>query len=103
MLARTTSVSLAAVCAALFTLAPAAQAATCADRSEVVSALSDRFGEALYGNAVSNTGDVLEIYSNSASETWTILVTLPDRGLSCLVAAGTGDQHLELQLANLEG
>jgi hypothetical protein len=80
-----------------------AQAATCADRSEVVNALADRFGETLYGNAVSNSGEVLEIYSNTANETWTILVTLPDRGLSCLVATGTGTQRLGTQLANLDG
>lgn len=83
-------------------VAPVAQAATCADRSQVVGALADRFGETLLGNAVSNSGEVLEIYSNTDSDTWTILVTLPDRGLSCLVASGTGQRQLGTQLANLE-
>ncbi len=102
-MAMKTFVPLAAACAVAATLAPAANAATCADRTHVVTALSERYGEALFGNAVSRTGEVLEIYSNAASDTWTILVTLPDRGLSCLVAAGTGEQRLETQLANLEG
>lgn len=99
------TILIAAACAAFGAIAPAAsaQTATCADRTQVVQALSERFGEALYGNAVSNTGNVLEVYTNRTSQTWTILVTLPDRGLSCLVASGTGDQHLSNQLASLEG
>lgn len=102
-MAKTTSIMLAIACSAFVSLAPAAEAATCADRTRVVEALTERFGEDLYGNAVSRTGEVLEIYSNASSETWTILVTLPDRGLSCLVASGSGDQRLQTQLANLEG
>lgn len=97
-----TPASLAAACSALLLIAPAAQAATCADRTEVTQALADRTDQSLYGNAVSNSGDVLEIYSDAASEDWTILVTIPERGLSCLVAAGTGDHFLEVHLANLE-
>jgi hypothetical protein len=99
------SLVLAAACAANALIAPAASAttATCADRTHVVQALNDRFGEALYGNAVSRTGEVLEVYSNPASQSWTILVSLPDRGLSCLVASGSGDQGLAVQLANLSG
>ncbi len=99
----TRTVPLAAACSALILSASAVHATTCADRTQVVEALSERFGEALYGNAVSNAGNVLEIYSNSANETWTILVTLPDRGLSCLLASGTGTQQLDMHLANLEG
>lgn len=102
-MAKKTFTTFAFACAALVTLVPAASAATCADRTQVVEALSERFGEDLYGNAVSNSGEVLEIYSNANSDTWTILVTLPDRGLSCLVASGTGNQRLSTQLANLEG
>jgi hypothetical protein len=97
------SVFLAAVLAVPVLATSAANAATCADRSQVVQALSERYGEALYGNAVSRTGNVLEVYSNANSDTWTILVSLPEQGLSCLVAAGSGDRRLELQLANLRG
>jgi len=97
-----TSTLLAAAGAALLLVAPSAQAATCADRTEVAAALAERTGQSLYGNAVSNSGDVLEIYSDAASQDWTILVTLPDRGLSCLVAAGTGEQFLAVHLANLQ-
>jgi hypothetical protein len=94
-------IPLAAACAAFFSLAPSAHAATCADRTQVVNALTERFGEALFGNAVSRTGEVLEIYTSASNETWTILVTLPDRGLSCLVASGRGEQSLAYQFANI--
>ncbi|MEM9320658.1 MAG: hypothetical protein AAGA70_16870 [Pseudomonadota bacterium] len=99
------SLLLTAACAiqGLMVTAASADTTTCADRGQVVNALSERFGEALTGNAVSATGNVLEVYSNTANQTWTILVTLPDRGLSCLVASGTGDHHLATQLAELTG
>jgi hypothetical protein len=80
-----------------------AHAATCANRADVVQALNDRFGEALYGNAISSSGNVLEVYSNATNATWTILVSLPDQGLSCLVASGEGNQRLQMQLADLRG
>ncbi|ABD56581.1 hypothetical protein Jann_3664 [Jannaschia sp. CCS1] len=96
-----TSVPLVAACITLSLFAPSAHAATCADRTQVTEALTDRFGESLYGNAVSNTGEVLEIYSSSENETWTVLVTLPDRGLSCFVASGTGENLLQMQLARM--
>ncbi len=93
----------AAALASQAVLAGAATAATCADRTHVVEQLNTRFGEALRGNAVSRSGAILEIYSNSASQSWTILVTLPDRDLTCLVASGTGHNRLNMQLADLSG
>ena len=98
-------VLLTAACAINGMLASTATAntATCADSGQVIQALNDRFGEALAGNAVSRTGSILEVYSNDTSRTWTILVTLPDRGLSCLVASGSGDQRLASQLSDLTG
>lgn len=94
--------ALVAASAAVATFATASGAATCADRTQVVGALADRFGETLYGNAVSRDGNVLEVYSNPAKQTWTVLVSLPDRGLACLVASGNGNQGLQRQLARLE-
>lgn len=98
---KTTSALFAAACSTFVLMGTPLQAATCADTTQVAEALTDRFGEALYGNAVSSGGEVLEIYRNSGNENWTILVTLPDRGLSCLVASGTGDRFMDLHLASL--
>lgn len=94
------TILLTALCAtpALFATAAVANTATCADSGQVVQALNDRFGEHLMGNAVSTTGSILEVYSSEGSESWTILVNLPDRGLSCLVASGSGENGLAEQL-----
>lgn len=92
---------LALVCAALVPSAAAANTATCADSTLVTRALMERFGEVHAGDARSSSDEVLAIYSNTTNRTWTILLTLPDRNLSCLVASGTGEGALSTQLASL--
>lgn len=93
------------VAAGTVAIAPSASAntATCADSAHVVETLNERFGETHLGDVRSDTNEILAIYSNASSNTWTILLTLPERGLSCLVASGTGEQPLATQLARLEG
>ncbi len=95
------SLSFAAACALLLPTSAVANTATCADRTLVVEALMERFGEEHFGHVRSDSDELLEIFSNASSQTWTILVTLPDRGLSCLVASGTGEAPLAIQLAAL--
>ena len=96
------SAPLAAVFALLMPMAAVANTATCADRTAVVEALMERFGEAQAGEVRSASDEVFEIFSNDSSRTWTILLTLPDRGLTCHVASGRGDDPLALQLAALQ-
>lgn len=79
-------------------LGSSALAATCADRTKVVQNLEQRFGETLYANAVSKSANVLEVFASPDAETWSITVFLPERGLSCLAAAGKGKHKLELAL-----
>lgn len=93
---------LAAALAVLVPVTATANTATCADRTRVVEALMERFGEEHAGNARSDSDELLEIYANTSSKTWTILLTLPDRDFSCLVASGRGEGPLAIQLANLE-
>lgn len=90
--------------AALASLVPATSWATtapCADRTSVVDALMDQFGEAQSGTAASTGAEVLEVFSNDTAQTWTILLSLPERGLACVVASGSGDADLTDQLAGL--
>lgn len=87
--------------AATSVFATASVASTCADRSHVVQQLQTRFGEQLWGNAVSRDDAVLEIYTTPSHSTWTILVSLPDRGLACLVASGSGQRALNSNLLSL--
>lgn len=79
-------------------LGGAASAATCADRAHVVKQLEERFGETLYANAMSSTQDVLEVFASPEGESWTVLVFLPERNLSCLAASGNGLDELALVL-----
>lgn len=94
--------ALAVVCASMLPFPGLAMTAKCADSDHVVAALQERFGETHFANVRSDADEILDIYSNPSSRTWTILVTLPDRGLSCLIATGTGDEPLATRLASLQ-
>jgi hypothetical protein len=90
--------------AALASVIPAtgwATTAPCADRASVVDALMEQFGEAPSGTATSSGAEMLEVYANETAQTWTVLLSLPERGLACVVASGSGDADLSEQLAGL--
>lgn len=86
-----TLISLALVAA---TFGTGAAAATCANRDAVVERLENRFGETLLANAVSPSKRVLEVFGSHKNDTWSIMVYLPERNLSCLAASGRGIQRL---------
>lgn len=86
---------------ALAMQASGAAAATCADRTHVVTQLQERFGERLVANSISPQNHILEVYAAPEGATWTILVSLPERGLSCLVATGEGTRELHASLTFL--
>lgn len=80
----------AAVSIGLIAGTPAAEAEgrpACAERTELVQKLKDRFGETLRSVGLHQTDGVVEVYSSDSTGTWTILVTRPD-GIACLLAAG---------------
>ena len=82
--------------AALIALAissPATAQQMCGERDQIVAALQAQFGETASDTALQETGNVVEVYRNRESGTWTILVTLPN-GMTCLVAAGSAWEHL---------
>lgn len=84
-----------------FAAATSASAATCANRTAVVDRLEDRFGESLIANSISASNNVLEVFAKPASETWTVLLTLPEQHLTCLVAMGQGETELQALLLEL--
>ncbi|CUJ18082.1 hypothetical protein [Cognatishimia activa] len=92
-----------AIAAAVFAMsvASSAKAATCANRDAVVDRLNANFGESLIANAMSASNNVMEIYAKPNSSTWTILLTLPQRRLTCLVASGRGEGRLQAFLHDL--
>jgi hypothetical protein len=73
--------------------APAAAGAPqCGEREAIVAQLVDRYGETQRSVGLQTAG-IVEIYANSHSGSWTILLTTP-QGLSCLLASGHAWQAL---------
>ncbi|MFY0666059.1 MAG: hypothetical protein JXQ97_15655 [Natronospirillum sp.] len=76
------------------------QAAECADRTQVVERLKNEFNETLTSVSEIRNNAVLEVFSSYNNETWTVMLTLPARGLSCMVATGKADESLEARMPN---
>ncbi|SFS22238.1 hypothetical protein [Yoonia litorea] len=81
--------------------ATSASAATCANRTAVVDRLENRFGETAIANAISPSNNILEVFAAEEAQTWTILLTLPERNLTCLVSSGSGTTELQAYLETL--
>ncbi|MXU64511.1 hypothetical protein GSH16_03550 [Rhodobacteraceae bacterium KN286] len=65
-----------------------AQGGQCGDRTDIVTQLHDRYGEARVGAGLTR-GQMLELFASATTGSWTLLVSAPD-GRSCLVASGNG-------------
>lgn len=63
------------------------QGAACAPRSEMIAALTQRFGEVQRGAGLVDAAQLIEIWSAPGSGSWTVLVTRVD-GRSCILASG---------------
>lgn len=72
---------------ALLIATDAAAQLACAERPKVLEQLADRYQESPVAVGVSNSGDVVEVLTAPAGDSWTILVTMPN-GTSCVVAVG---------------
>lgn len=69
-------------------LAEAAQPTNqCTDRESALNHLSNRYSEAPVAVGLANNGGVVEVLTDSAGSTWSIIITMPD-GTACMVAAG---------------
>jgi hypothetical protein len=64
----------------------------CASRDQVLPVLQQKYGEARLGMGLVGTAQMMEIFTNPETGTWTITASLPD-GLMCLVASG---EHFEV-------
>lgn len=69
------------------------EAAVCADRAVVAQRLAKDFSENPVAMGITNSGNVVEVFSARAGDTWTIVMTLPN-GKSCLMAAGEGWEQI---------
>jgi hypothetical protein len=64
-----------------------AQTAQCGPRSDVLSVLATKYGEARRGIGIAGQNAVMELFVNPSTGTWTIIATSPD-GKTCLIASG---------------
>jgi len=59
----------------------------CTDRTSALTHLSKKFSEEPVAIGLANNGGVVEVLTDTAGSTWSIIITMPD-GLACIVAAG---------------
>jgi len=78
--------TLAALMVALYG-APVAAQQVCDLHETQSNQLKSRYGEQRIGFGMSGPAAIVEIWANTETGTWTILVVYPD-GMSCLKAAG---------------
>lgn len=62
-------------------------AMTCGEHGEIVDRLSDEYAEFRTSLMVDSEGNLVEVYSNLETGTWTLLITWP-RGRTCVVSSG---------------
>lgn len=86
-----------ALAAALLSATPTwesrADANACATRAEVLSHLSGEYGEAPVAIGAADNGGVIEVMRSAESNTFTIIITMPD-GMTCMIAAGRNWEDL---------
>lgn len=68
-------------------LACPAVALECAPYAEVVTVLSERYGETLQTIGVDGGGNLVAVWTNSGTGSWSITVSEPDM-TTCLIGAG---------------
>jgi hypothetical protein len=59
----------------------------CTEREKAVRHLSKKFSELQEAAGVTNSGEILEVFTSKDGRSWTMLMTMPN-GKTCLVAAG---------------
>ena len=70
-----------------------AQAQTvCLPHAEVIKQLGEKFSEAPIGIGLASNGGLIELFSSSDGDTWTMVMTMPG-GATCVLAAGEAWEH----------
>ncbi len=69
----------------------------CGDRDEMLSHLSQKYSEKPVAMGLATNGSVVEVLSNKAGDSFTIVYTTPN-GLTCLMAAGSNWQFIKKQI-----
>ena len=69
----------------------------CGPRATVLEQLSAKFGETRQGIGLAANTQIMEIFANTETGSWTITVTLPD-GMTCLAASGQNFDSINEEL-----
>ena len=89
--------------ALLALMAPgSALAGQCMNSKEIMPLLSNNFGETLAFVRQLPNRNIMEVYANGATASWTVTVLVPGSKLSCVIASGTGKKHLNKQMQALK-
>jgi hypothetical protein len=73
-----------------------AQAPKCGPRDAAVEHLASRYGESLQIQGIMPNGEVMEIFANITTGSWTAIGSNPN-GMSCLLADGQNFTRLDLE------
>ena len=60
----------------------------CKPHAYILKVLKERYGEHVMARAVNNKGELVEVFRNPKTKTWTVVVTTINN-LSCVVGLGT--------------
>lgn len=63
----------------------------CLPAKELAAALATKYAEAPVAFGIQNDGNLLSVYAGEDS--WTVVMTSPATGKSCIVTAGEGPWH----------
>jgi hypothetical protein len=85
--------ALMAALAVVALVAPGQAQVPCAPRELMVRGLAEKHGEARVGIGLAANGQVVEIWRNPVTGTWTITASTP-AGVMCMVASGEGFEDL---------
>ncbi len=84
----------AAALAALLVCQSASAQGACDRRERVLGLLAEKYQETPVAVGVTTQGSLVEVLSDDAGKTWTIVVTSP-QGISCLLLTGEGWKKLQ--------
>jgi len=67
--------------------------AQCATRDKVVGVLAAKYGETRHGIGIAPPDQIMELWANDTTGTWTITITMPN-GATCMIGGGQGFKTL---------
>ena len=93
---------LAAALVSSFGSAAAAQSAQCVEAARIAPLLEQHYGETAAWVGLLPNSNMVEVYHNASSQSWTVAVVVPETSEACVIATGSGQYALNAQLQTLK-